>query len=60
MKAGETSVEIELRNDELASLTVQQIIGRIRLLGEVSRGTMTLSAVSVGDTKNILQPTRGS
>ena len=60
MKAGETSVEIELRNDELASLTVQQIIGRIRLLGEVPRGTMTLSAVSVGDTKNILQPTRGS
>ena len=41
-QAGETSVERKCRNDELVSLTGQQLIGTIRLFREVPLNTVKL------------------
>ena len=44
-QAGETSVERKCRNDELVSLTGQQLIGTIRLFREVPLNTVKLRTV---------------
>ena len=53
MLAGETSAEIKLWKDELASDMGQQLLRRIRLFKAVPWGTMKQPAMPGGTTKSL-------